>query len=285
MVTASDHSQTQRYNYEHFMPDTLMEDVERIEKPEHPAPGEPAPDFSLKDTDGKEWHLHNLHNLPVILFTGSGTCPLTQGCLPGLKDLYEEYGERCQWLMLYVREAHPGEHLPAHKSYEQKRDQAEYFRRVEDIPWPILVDDLEGKVHKQYGLLANAVFIIDLDGRVSFAGGIAHAPTLREALEHLFAQNLRGVVPEDEDNTPHWMGPAVYGWKAIERGGEISKRDMGKRMPSLPVNVWRDDKAEPVIGSTASSSGELGTKTKVALIAAAAVAGFLAFTYFRAGAD
>lgn len=285
MDTTTGRSQPQRYNYEHFMPDTLMEDVQVIEKPEHPAPGESAPDLSLKDTDGKEWHLRDLHGQPVILLTGSGTCPLTQGNLPGLKDLYEEFGGRCHWLMLYVREAHPGENLPAHKSYEQKRDQAEYFRRVTDLPWPVLIDDLEGTVHKKYGLLPNSLFLLDADGKVSFTEGIAHAPTLRQALEHLFSQNSRGVVPEGEDKTPHMLGPTAYGWEAIERGGEISKRDLGKRMPPLAQNLWAGDKMEPVLGSAASSSKKLEPKTKIALMGAAVVAGLLTLSYFKTRTD
>jgi hypothetical protein len=190
------HNSTQHYNYNRFFPGILMEDARLIRQPEGPHPGEAAPDFSLQDTQGKRWRLQDLQGHPVVLLIGSGTCPMTQGNLPGLQPLYEEYHDHCQWLMLYVREAHPGERLPAHHSYAQKRDQAEYFRQVTHTPWPVLVDDLNGSVHKAYGLLPNSVFLIDVDGRVSFVGEISHGPTLRKALERLFAQNRRGPVPK-----------------------------------------------------------------------------------------
>lgn len=212
-------SSIELYNYEHFIPGMLMKDVKLIRQPEGPHPGDRAPYFSLKDTEGKEWHLQDLQGRPVVLLIGSGTCPITQGSLPGLQSLFQEYGERCQWFMLYVREAHPGEQLAAHGSYEQKRNQADYFRQDTSTPWPVLVDDLEGEVHKQYGLLPNSVFLIDADSLVSFVGEISHAPTLRRALNHLFKQNMRGPVPEGEDKKLHmagchglWMGGDQARW-------------------------------------------------------------------------
>lgn len=268
-------SEAQRYNYEHFMPGILMKDAQLIQHPEDPRPGTKAPDFSLKDIDGNEWHLQDLQGRPVVLLIGSGTCPVTQGNLPGLQDLYTEYGDRCRWLMLYVREAHPGEKMSAHKTYEQKRNQAKEFRRATQTRWPILIDELDGEVHKQYGLLPNSVFLIDADGNVSFVGEISHAPTLRQALDHLFKQNMRGVVPESEDKTPHMMGPTAYGWEAIERGGEVSKSDVSKRMPPLAANLWAGEKMQSALDPVASRSTPLSSQTKFALIGAAAIAGFL----------
>lgn len=277
----SSQSEAQRYNYEHFMPGILMKDAQLIQHPEDPRPGESAPVFSLKDTNGKEWHLQDLQGRPVVFLIGSGTCPVTQGNLPGLQELHVEYGDRCHWLMLYVREAHPGEKLSAHKTYEQKRDQAEHFRQATKTPWSVLVDEIDGKVHKRYGLLPNSVFLIDADGRVSFVGEISHAPTLRQAMDHLFAQNMRGVVPEGEDKTPHMLGPTAYGWEAMERGGEVSKRDVSKRMPPLAANLWAGDKMQGMLDPIASRSRPLDPKTKVALAGAAAIAGLLACMALR----
>lgn len=186
--------------------------------------------------------------------------------------------------MLYVREAHPGEKLSAHKSYEQKRAQADQFRQATGTRWPILVDEIDGQVHKQYGLLPNSVFVIDADGRVSFVGEISHAPTLRQALDHLFQQNMRGVVPEGEDKTPHMLGPTAYGWEAIERGGEVSKRDVSRRMPPLAANLWAGDKMSSTLDPIASRSRTLPPEAKTALaVSAAALVGLLGWALVRRG--
>jgi hypothetical protein len=42
------------------------------------------------------------------------------------------------------------------------------YKREEGIPWTILVDDYAGTVHRAYsGEMADPVFLIDSDGRVS----------------------------------------------------------------------------------------------------------------------
>jgi thiol-disulfide isomerase/thioredoxin len=260
------------YNYPRFRPNVLGKDVKLIRHPEGPRLGELAPDFELKDTDDKSWSLSDLRGRPVILVIGSGTCPLTQGSLPGLIALHDEYKDRCTWLMLYVREAHPGENMPAHHDYGQKRAQAEYFMRDSGPPWPILIDELDGRVHKAYGLLPNSTFLLDADGRVAFVGEISHAPTLRRALEHLFGQGMRGPVPEGDDKALHMLGPTAYGWDAIRRGGNVSTRDVATRMPPLAMNLWMGSKMQALLAPLAGRSRPLERRTRIAL-AVAGVAG------------
>jgi hypothetical protein len=115
------HNDADAYNYDRFHPRTLAKDIKLIQHPEGPYLDEKAPDFVLRDTDGKEWRLSDLEGRPVVLIIGSGTCPLTQGNLPGLQDLYQDYQDRCTWLMLYVREAHPGEHMQGHRACYELR--------------------------------------------------------------------------------------------------------------------------------------------------------------------
>lgn len=252
------------YNYDRFLPKVLMDDARLIRRPEGTRPGDKAPDFSLNDTQGSQWRLQDLQGKPVILVIGSGTCPVTQGSLPGLQSLSQDY-EDCHWLMLYVREAHPGEHLSAHRSYQQKRDQAEYFRKAANVRWPVLVDELNGEVHRQFELLPNSVFLIDVDGRVAFVGEISHAPTLRKALKQLFEQGGRGPVAEGEDKSTHMLGPTAYGWEALKRGGHLSMRDVAVRMPPLAMNLWLGNKSKFLLSSVASRSRPLPRAAKLAI--------------------
>jgi hypothetical protein len=275
------HHDAQSYNYDRFHPHVLGEDVKLIRHSEGPDLGDFAPDFMLKDTNGKEWHLEALRGKPIILIIGSGTCPLTQGNLPGLQALYDEFGDRSTWLMLYVREAHPGEHMPAHQSYEQKREQAEYFKEVTGTQWPVLVDDLDGAVHKSYKLLPNSTYLIDADGRVSFIGEISHAPTLRDALDHLFEQNMRGVVQEGDDRRMHMMGPTAYGWEAIRRGGKASMRDVATRMPPLAMNLWMGNKMKAVLDPVASRSHRIESEKKLGMAVTAVTLGIAARGIWR----
>lgn len=63
----------EEYNYEHFRPALLLKDMRLTVRPKGPTPGEPAPDFTLADTDGNSWTLGALRDEPVVLVFGSGS--------------------------------------------------------------------------------------------------------------------------------------------------------------------------------------------------------------------
>lgn len=90
-----------------------------------------------------------------------------------------------QSIFLYTREAHPGENYPCHASFDQKLVHARAFRDRFGIKRPILVDDLAGSVHHQYGLLPNMTWIINQANRVVFKADWTHAPTVEMALNYL----------------------------------------------------------------------------------------------------
>ena len=51
-------------------------------------------------------------------------------------------------VFVYTREAHPGEHFPAHQTFAKKLAHARAFRREFGITRRILVDDLAGTGHR-----------------------------------------------------------------------------------------------------------------------------------------
>ena len=78
-------------------------------------------------------------------------------------------GDDIEFLFVYVREAHPGEIIPAHHTTREKTEAARLLRDEEDMHMPVLVDDLRGTIHRKYSLLPNPAFLIDRAGRVSFS--------------------------------------------------------------------------------------------------------------------
>jgi hypothetical protein len=61
---------------------------------------------------------------------------------------------------VYTREAHPGEHLPAHAGLADKLAAARRLREELGITRTILVDDLDGSVHAAYGLMPNMSWVL-----------------------------------------------------------------------------------------------------------------------------
>lgn len=237
-----------RYNREHFGPGVLLAELGLALGSRGPRPGEPAPEFELADAAGRSWRLGELRGRPVVLIFGSGTCPATLGSLPSLKEVYRALGDRAVWLFVYVREAHPGEGMSWHRSYRQKVRQAEEFREGENVPWPVLIDDVDGSVHRAYGMLPNAVFLIDVDGRVAFRGDRAHGPTLRRALAELLERGGHGPVAGGVDHGIHPLGSIIYGWTALRRGGRAAVRDVVLGTPPAAAVLWLGDKLEPILG-------------------------------------
>jgi hypothetical protein len=94
-------------------------------------------------------------------------------------------------VFFYTREAHPGEHYPAHRGIEQKLAHARAFRDRFGIARPILIDDLAGTGHRAYGLLPNMAYLIGRGGRVLFRADWTDPPTIRHALDYLVAARAR----------------------------------------------------------------------------------------------
>jgi hypothetical protein len=71
-------------------------------------------------------------------------------------------------VFLYTREAHPGERVGAHDSFETKLANARLLRDEIGIRRPILVDDLKGTAHHAFGLLPNMSWVIARGGGIIY---------------------------------------------------------------------------------------------------------------------
>lgn len=86
-----------------------------------------------------------------------------------LNKLYAQYRERgFEFFTIYVREPHPGENYGAHRSWEQKLKFARDCRQQDGIESVLLVDDLDGPVHRAYGSLPNMIYIVDKHGKIAY---------------------------------------------------------------------------------------------------------------------
>lgn len=99
-----------------------------------------------------------------------------------MEELVKEYGDRVKFLFIYVREAHPGELIPEHDSYEQKVQQAKMLHERGNTRL-IVVDDVNGTTHRLYGGLPNMSWIIDHTGRVAYKASWTDSADIRAALE------------------------------------------------------------------------------------------------------
>lgn len=221
-----------RYNYRHF---GIPEDghVER-----GVGAGEQAPDATLSTLDGEPVTLSELwHDRPAVVEFGSITCPVFTHTIERMNELARRYGDRVNFAVVYTREAHPGQDVPAHRSIEEKRANAAAARREEGIERTVLVDSLEGTTHRAYTAMPNAAYVVGSDGVVAHRADWLEPQRVRETLDALLAADGRGaeVTPTSlEDNYQPPRGsllPEFY--RAFKRAGPGSLRDFLLTLPRM----------------------------------------------------
>jgi hypothetical protein len=119
-----------RYNYGTFTRDLILKDLAKTKFAGGPKPGERAPEFEARTLDGDTIELSDYRGEKnVVLTFGSATCPMTAAAMDGLNELYDEFhGDDVEFVFCYVREAHPGDDLPAHRTMDEKIAAAELLR-------------------------------------------------------------------------------------------------------------------------------------------------------------
>jgi len=90
-------------------------------------------------------------------------------------------------VFLYTREAHPGEDVPHHDSFDRKLACARLLRDETGIRRPILVDDLAGRAHRRYGSMPNMTWVIDRGGRVAYKANWTSAANVEAFLTRFLA--------------------------------------------------------------------------------------------------
>jgi hypothetical protein len=138
--------------------------------PEHPAVGETSPDFALKDTEGKPVALGEyLGRGYLILAFGSASSSAFRKSVPELDRIAREW-ERMEVkvLVVYTREAHPAAlRGKAPGSYADRVRLAREARKSLKTQLRFLVDGWDDQVHKAYGAMPDAAFLLDRKGMIA----------------------------------------------------------------------------------------------------------------------
>lgn len=85
-------------------------------------------------------------------------------------------------MFVYTREAHPGEFVPHHDTFERKLESARRLRDDLGITREILVDDLAGTGHTAYGLLPNMTWVLTRGGRIAYKADWTNAAAVQAFL-------------------------------------------------------------------------------------------------------
>lgn len=225
------------YLYRHVTRDVLMQDMAFSERA--PRPGDRLPAFDLPSAQGGRVRSEDLLAAkPLLLVTGSFTCPMTASSNPLLKELHREFGSEVTFVMLHVREAHPGEQREQPDSEEDKMRHARELQRRDQLPWAIAVDDTHGSVHRMLDGKPNAAWLADRHGEIVFRSLWAgDAKGLRRALRTVAA----GERPQPSESQRRLL-PMARGLGTmrdmLQQSGPRAKRDLWRAAPPMAVLAW-----------------------------------------------
>jgi len=168
--------------------------------------------------------------------------------------------EEFRFVFIYVREAHPGECLPHHQSMSQKLQHARLFRDRWSVRRPILVDDLDGPLHRAYGMLPNMTYIVNTAGRVAYRADWTDAHSIEWVIEYLRHESVekattRRVAPFYAELAGHRGAmdyPRVFveglargsGVRAVEEFISAVEQRRGKAEADPMRRVWAQIRQE-----------------------------------------
>jgi len=204
-----------------------------------PGPGERIVDFDLPTVDGGRFCFQDLsETAPVLLVFGSYTCPVTESAAPGLRRLHARFGDRVLFVMVNVREAHPGSNVPQPNSMEEKQAHGELLRDLHDLPFEVAVDDLAGSLHQAMSPKPNSAYLLGGDGSILFRVHWANATrALAEALEDVTAGRPLRKTESHAPTRPIW--PTLrFVAPVLDRAGPGAWRDMWLAVPPMAAAAW-----------------------------------------------
>jgi len=145
-------------------------------------------DFSLYDLDGNSSRLSEALELgkPVLLISGSLTCPVFRERIPEINEMASVYGDNLTIFIIYTVEAHPttpspysgtvwltlqniNENIlhPQPTTYGERKNLVDTLMSNYQIDVPVLIDGPCNNWWLNYGTGANIAFLIDENGFVS----------------------------------------------------------------------------------------------------------------------
>jgi len=135
-----------------------------------------------------------------------------------LHDIYEQYHEQVQFLTIYIREAHPKDgwwlgggimgkmlkkgvpkaatDINDPKTMEERRTVAKQCEQILQYGMGTYVDEMDDAVSKAYAAKPTRLYLVGLDGRVVYAGGLGPYGFSPAALKKAIQEYL--ISPEVE---------------------------------------------------------------------------------------
>lgn len=185
---------------------------------EGPKVGQQAPLFRLKraQQEGFIDLSDMIGEKPLVLVFGNFTCGPFRAFYPAVDRLHEKYRDRANFLMVYVREAHPsdgwkmesntkvGVEVSQPKSFDERIGVANQFCTKLSPKMPVVVDELSDPAGHSYSGMPARLYVIDTQGKVAFKSGRGpfgfSPPELEQALAMSLLESTSDVASNGKEH-------------------------------------------------------------------------------------
>jgi peroxiredoxin len=182
--------------------------------------GQPAPDFTLLDSNGKKHALSDYKDKLVVLEWVNQECPWSLKAVPVVKDLRKKYGDKgVVWLGI-------------DSTWSRKPEDDAKYAKDKELDFAILMDS-DGKVGHLYGAKTTPHLFVVNKGRLVYMGGLHNdqygrkpPAEFRNYVDEALAAVLAGKdVPLPE--TTAW-GCRVGYQDGVNKSAKPPKKDVGQ---------------------------------------------------------
>ncbi len=147
----------------------------------HAEVGKPAPDFTLKGTDGKTYKLSDYKDKTVVLEWINRDCPVSRARMPIMRELARKYAEKgVVWLAI-------------DSTHYQKPENMAAYIKANKLPYPVLMDP-DGTVGRLYGARTTPHMFVIHKGTLAYAGAIDDGNNRRAGKRNYVAEALDAVL-------------------------------------------------------------------------------------------
>lgn len=148
--------------------------IVQADVPPAPEIGTKAPDFTMKDYEGKEHSLSAHAGSVVVLVFTSQECPYSRAGDKALAKFAESYKDK--GVALLSIDSHAGATPEAVKEYATAGNETKKL-----LPYPILIDEKNAYADKMGAKRTPEVYIVDKGGNLVYHGALDNGKKLDEA--------------------------------------------------------------------------------------------------------
>ena len=133
----------------------------------------PAPDVTLEDLEGNKVKISDFQGKPVVLNFWASWCPPCKSEMPGFENLYQEYGNEIQFIMVNLTDGG-----------RETKDTAMKYVNDMGYTFPVYFDTDMSAALAYNAVSIPITYLIDANGNiVAYASGAVEEEALREGIQ------------------------------------------------------------------------------------------------------